>query len=100
MCSISSRTNSPACVLGARPCRRSRRALSSVLCCGMCISSVLLADQNLPDPHDHRSLAGGGCVLHGLIIEIALAKLDKAALLRSGERRVREEGRARWAPDP
>src|SRR3989440_5079887 len=65
----------------------------------MCISSVLLADQNLPDPHDHRSLAGGGCVLHGLIIEIALAKLDRSALLQDLERALRLELAARLYGD-
>src|SRR5918999_621076 len=36
MCSISSRTNSPACVLGALPSRLSRRARSIVSFSGMC----------------------------------------------------------------
>jgi hypothetical protein len=38
-CSISSRTNSPACVLGALPWRRSLRTLSSVFVSGTTLSS-------------------------------------------------------------
>ena len=39
-CSISSRTNSPACVVGALPCRFALRARCNVFCSGMLTSRV------------------------------------------------------------
>ena len=43
ICSISSRTNSPACVVGALPSRLSRRARSSVFFSGIVASGCLIA---------------------------------------------------------